>query len=189
MQDFFQPRITDYSYRACRHIDSLMITQMPSLTSDLQRLYAYQKTQWTVHPMTNWQSHRLMLQACIAVKLLDRNLCQEIHRAMLKWIKDSDCRCCDGHSQDFHWRDSLEYLVYGLQAYVRAGLYLKPVTRYDYKRDIAHIMRWLDPFLEEQKIHIEYVNSRIASDTSKKSFKKPFDPAYARTLLKWYSQL
>lgn len=187
---YFTPRITDYSYRACSDIDRLMISKEISISDDLRRLYAYQKTQWTLYPMTNWQSHRLMLQACIAFKLLDKALCQEVHAALLRWLRDSNCADrCGANSQDHHWRDSIEYLIYGLQAYVKAGLYLKPVTRYDYKKDIAGIMKWLDPYLKGTKTHIEYKNSMIPSDVNKPSYGKQFNPAYANTMLRWHATL
>jgi hypothetical protein len=187
---YFTPRITDYSYKACSDIEKLLITQnLPQITKELTDLYNYQKSQWSVFPMTNWQSHRLMLQSCIAFELMDKKMVDEIHGKLLQWIKDSDCNCCDSNSQDYHWRCSINYLVYGLLAWVRAINYIKPFTKYNYKKEIAHIMLWLDPYLKGKKSNIEFIGSKIPSDINKKEYGKPFDPKYADNLVKLYNQL
>jgi hypothetical protein len=103
-----------------------------------------------------------------------------------------DSKCSDrclANSADYHYRDSIEYLVYGVQAWVKACLYLKPFTKFNYKNELNNIMKFLDPYIKGTKTHIEYINSNIASDVKKPSYNKPFQPKYCDTMLRLYNQL
>jgi hypothetical protein len=187
-EKFFQRRITDYSYEACSFVENIQIDTF--VHQELIRLYNYQKTNEGIHPMTNWASHRLMLQACIATKLKNTSMINEVHNKLIRWYTStSDCKCCDANSQDWHHRDSLQYLVYGLIAYVRAGRYLKSHTKYDYKKLIKPSLDFLEPYVEEKKIHIEFRNSKIPSDKMKPDYLKQFDPNYTQNFYRLLAQL
>jgi hypothetical protein len=144
-------RITDISNELCKELDEGKITDK----NNLLKLYAYHKSNNTIHPITNWESHRLRVMSNIASKLKDRVKIWDCHyRILLYFYNKSHCQChCNNDSEhlgpnhDFFHRDSLNYLVYGSQALLNACLYLKPFTHYDYKQMFNPIVEFIEPYL------------------------------------------
>lgn len=182
------PRITDYSFQLA---DAIQKMTFP--TSHLINLYSYNLNLSTppnaLYPMSNWQSHRLCLMASIARKLNDKTRAWACHTMCLKWIPESSCKCCPAASQDYHYRDSCEYKVYGWWALCQAMVHLQPLTRFAYKPLFANYFKWLQPYKNGSVKHVEYIRSQIASDVNKPSYGKLFDPNYNTNLVRVYQQL
>jgi len=183
------PRITDYSFKLAKYIND---NQTDAKT--LRDLYNYNLSlcqgEKALYPMSNWQSHRLCLMSSIAARLNNRSLIQQCESLAIQWIKISDCECCDAKSQDYHWRDSCEYVVYGHWALVQALVYLQPKTKKPYKYVFDDYLKWIEPYQKGIKKHVEFVNSRnMPADLSKPNYNKPFDPNYHINFARVYSQL
>jgi hypothetical protein len=182
------PRITDYSLALSKQIYG----NKQLLKTELLALYNYHINlsigPKALYPMSNWQSHRLCLLSSIAVTLDNPTLIQQCHRLCLEWIRTSDCKCCTAKSQDFHWRDSCEYKVYGWWALCQAMVYLQPKTRFAYRPLFREYFAWLKRY-EDGLVHIEYLRSNVASDVKKPRYGLKFDPSYNKVLMVPYNQL
>jgi len=181
-------RITDISNRLCAEVEAglypeSLLLELWDYHSNPQRLDLY--------PMSNWRSHRIRCLACIARQLLDTVKAFYCHYLVLEWLIDlSPCHDrCGASSQDWHWRDSAQYLVYGLQAVVNACIYIKPITKYNYAPLFVPHRVFLAPYISGSKKHLEYVRSKVASDKQKPEYAKPWDPKGADTLLRLLKQL
>lgn len=183
------PRITDYSFDLADYIYNI---KNKVVNTDLINLYKYHinlcKPPNALYPQSNWQPHRLCLLSAIAVRLNNTSYISECHTLAIKWIDESDCNCCTAASQDYHWRDSCQYKVYGWWALCASFVYLQPKTNFAYKPLFNDYMKWLLPY-QKGLIHNEYVKSNVSTDVSKPLYKKPFDPSYNDNLMVWYNQL
>lgn len=186
MEKYYTERITDISYDCCNFISKNNVSK-----TELENLYNYHKSNNNIYPMTNWMAHRLMVLSLIAVKLNDQTKIKECHNLIIKYIStDSVCLNCKcGANQDFHWRDSINYLVYGCQALANSCLYLKPYTKFNYKALFEKHLKFLKPYLEGTKKHIEYRNSEIKSDVNKPEYNKEWQPLYAVQFLNLVSKM
>jgi len=181
-------RITDYSFDLAAQIMSPSIVFS---TAQLTSLYNYNmglcSERTGLYPMSNWQTHRLCLMSAIARRLKNTTMAWQCHNMCVRWITISDCGCCDAASQDYHWRDSCQYKVYGWWALAQAMVYLQPMTKKPYKTYFVAFFRWLDKFKTER--HVEFVLSRVPADASKPHYNKVFDPSYANSMIRSFSQL
>jgi hypothetical protein len=185
------PRITDYSFELADYIfDNSKILDKKILLD----LYNYNLSlcQGTtaLYPMSNWQSHRLCLMSAIANVLNNNNLIQQCEKLAINWLSISDCKCCIAKSQDFHWRDSCEYVIYGYWALVQAFVYLQLKTKKPYKYLFNNYFKWLIPYQAGTKKHIEFKNSKnMPADLSKSNYNKLFNPNYNNNFMKVYNLL
>ena len=172
------PRITDYSFSLTNNIQSI---KYPS--SDCIALYSYLlslcRGSTALYPQSNWQSHRIMVMSALAVSLNDTARINECEKLAIAWITTSDCKCCPVRSQDYHYRDSCQYVVYGWWALVRAFEILQDVTKKSYRSWFDNYMRWIQ-FIRDGKMvtHREFVKSQVRADVSKPMYNKPFDVSY-----------
>lgn len=183
------PRITDYSFALAAFIQQAKTVSR----TDLLNLYQYHLDLSTppnsLYPMSNWQTHRLCLMASIALKLKDTTRARQCHTLCLEWIRVSDCSCCTAANQDFHYRDSCEYKIYGWWALCQAMVYLQPLTQFAYKPLFAEYFEWLKPYQDGKMKHIEFAKSQIKDDVKKPMYGKVFDPAYNNNLMRVYTKL
>lgn len=173
------PRITDYSFDLA---DFIMKTK-PTDKVSLLNLYNYHFLlcvgKNALYPESNWQPHRLCLMSSIAVVLGNQNLMAQCEKIGTDWIALSNCGCCPIRSRDYHYRDSLEYVVYGWWALAKAFLYLQSKTNKSYRALFTNYLAWLVPYQKGTKINIEFVESKyMPQDLSKASYGKKFDPLY-----------
>lgn len=184
-------RITDYSFQLSQSI----LTTRPFDRKVLTDLYTYQLSLCTgataLYPESNWQPHRLCVMSSIAVVLNDSQRISQCEKLALAWISLSDCKCCAIRSRDFHFRSSLEYVVYGWWALAQTFLYLQSVTKKSYKNLFTNYLNWLKPYQNGTKTHFEFVKSQyMPQDKSKPSYGKRFDPVYHdKTFMKVFVQL
>lgn len=189
LQRYSTTRITDISYTACKDIELNKIVR-----SDLLKLYQYHlnlSTTNALYPQTNWQAHRLMVLSCIAVFINDATRMKQCDTLIRQWIPLSDCTDnCGANSQDYHWRDSVTYLVYGVQALCQACLYLQRKNQWAYKTLLKPFIDFIRPYEAGTKTHIEFVNSQnMPDDMTKLLYNKPYPKGYAKQLLTMYGQL
>ena len=188
LKKYSTTRITDISYEACRNVEKMN-------NSDLDKLYNFHLNLCippnAVHPMSNWQAHRLMLMSCIALKQRDMAKARRCDSLLMNWIRISKCHDrCSARSQDFHWRDSVTYLVYGVQAFAQAALYLQTLNpAWIYKRILKPYIDFINLYETGRRTHIEFRNSKIESDKSKDLYLKPYPIGYAKQLMIIYNQL
>lgn len=185
------PRIIDYSFS----LSKLIVDTKPKNTKELSELYQYNLSLCTginaLYPESNWQPHRTCLMSAIAYVLNDLNLVKECEKLAINWISASNCNCCEIRSKDYHYRDSLEYVVYGWWALAQTFVYLQKITKKSYKRLFNNYFAWLKQYEDGTKIHIEFVNSKnIPNDKSKPSYGKKFNPDYSKkTFMNVYNTL
>lgn len=185
------PRITDYSFDLAKFI----FEKKPTDKKSLLDLYNYHLSlcigKNALYPESNWQPHRLCLMSSIAVVLNNLSLIQQCEKIAIDWIALSNCKCCDVRSRDFHFRDSLEYVVYGWWALAQAFLYLQTNTKKSYRVLFQNYLKWLVPFQQGTKTNFEFVESKyMPQDRSKASYGKKFDPAYhTKTFMTVYTKL
>lgn len=191
-------RITDYSFVLAR---ALMTAKTSTSSHSLQNvnvttlsnLYRFLKSLCVgsdaLYPMSNWQPHRLCVMSAIAVYLNHRTWVMECEQLAIDWLRISDCRCCPAKSQDFHYRDSCAYVVYGWWALVQTFVHLQSITQTPYRRHFSFFLGWCNGYQKRRKTHLEFVNSNIPADRAKPTFNKPFDPAYIENFMRVYRQL
>lgn len=185
------PRITDYSFALAESISKMTSPSQKTLVD----LYSYQLSLCTgpdaLYPQSNWQPHRLCLMSSIAVKLGDTKRIQECEKFLLAWPSVSDCTCCPLKSQDYHFRDSLEYVVYGWWALATAFVYLQSFTKKKYKYVFQNLLNAFQPYVNGSKTHVEFLKSKyMPQDKSKPSYNKKFNPEYfQKTFLPVYNKL
>lgn len=182
-------RITDYSFDLANSIRAATTFN----TTDLTSLYNYHLSLSVppnaLYPQSNWQPHRLVVMSAIAAKQKDMKKINQCHAMCLKWIIDSDCKCCIAKSHDYHFRYSCEYKVYGWWALCQAMVNLQPLTKYAYKPLFVDYFKWLKPYQTGAITHIEFLHSQLASDVNKPNYKKKFNPAYNDNLMRVYTRL
>lgn len=184
------PRITDYSFSLVSQIQ-----KTTSPPSDCVALYTYLlgmcRGTTALYPQSNWQPHRLMVMSALAVSLQDLTRANECEALAVAWIPLSDCRCCPVRSQDYHYRDSCQYVVYGYWALVQTFQILQGVTNKKYRPLFDNYLRWIKYIQDgKTKTHYEFVNSQVPADVQKAMYNKPFDVAYhTQTFLPVYNRL
>lgn len=179
MERFYTERITDISNELCQLIDAKKISR-----NDLMELYKFHKSKHHIFPSSNWMSHRIRVLSCIATALDDIVKIWECHYwVLLYYYELSVCQDKCGAGADYHFRDSLNYVVYGFQALVNACLYLQPITKYNYKPMFDVVVAFLNPYLTSRVKHIEFQSSALQSDSRKAEYLKPWNPLYASTFL------
>jgi hypothetical protein len=136
---------------------------------------------WT----NNWQSHRIKLVTMIAVATGDDRLFAEARRLFRKQIAVN--LLPNGEVADFADRDALHYVVYDLEPLLRAALAARAYKREDWYHwtapgggSIARSVAWLTPYATGEKMHEEFVHSRVPFDAQRaaagvKGFEGPFD--------------
>lgn len=188
------PRITDYSFRVSNEIMSKPFTTHPVDTRTRLYTYLLSMCQGTnaLYPQSNWQPHRLLVMSSLALSLNDKVRISECERLAVQWIGQSDCRCCPVRSQDFHFRDSYTYVVYGWWALVRTMEILQKSTGRPYRAHFDNYLRWIEQFKTNRlKPHLEFVKSQLLpDDMSKPEYNKPFDWQYhTKTFLPVFNRL
>lgn len=121
--------------------------------------------------MTNWQSHRVKLAAMAAFETGDSVL---IQRATLAYDRQIAANIhADGSVFDFHERDALHYVTYDLDPLMMAALSAKAHGQDWFARKNAHgaglptALDWLVPYATGEKVHQEFVNSKIKFDSER----------------------
>lgn len=117
----------------------------------------------------NWNSHRLKVIGCIGYilnnstckKYIDEELPIQIEKNLLP----------DGSGFDFHERDALHYHVYTLEPLISLAIVLNRATGKDFYNytspsgaSIKKSISFLIPYVNGEKTHGEYVNSKVAFD-------------------------
>lgn len=195
------PRITDYSFRACDALDAMTAVEEQRQRQHLIRLYNALARWSTVddsfYRMSNWQPHRLCLMACLAKRCRRRDWAAQTHALVLDWPSRSDCDAtctCGWHSQDYHHRDAITYVVYGWWAMARACVYLQDAVQPAPPSFRPLFQPLLQAHAREAALppsarHIEFLQSQVSTDVSKPQYGKPYNPAYLVNLLRWYDRL
>jgi len=183
------PRITDYSFTVANYI---MDNNCPR--ASMEELYRYHLSLCegpdALYPMSNWQAHRLCLMSAVAFRMNDATKLKKCESLSTQWITVSDCKCCTAGSQDFHYRDSCEYVVYGWWALAWSFVYLQKATKKAYKPLFARYLEWIRNYETGKMSHVEFVNSKnMPADLSKPNYKKPFNPAYHQNFMRVYNLL
>ncbi|HEX4739391.1 MAG TPA: alginate lyase family protein [Allosphingosinicella sp.] len=139
----------------------------------------------------NWQSHRIKIATLAAVALGDRALFDRA-RAAFDRHRDANIHP-DGEVRDFEQRDAIHYVVYDLEPLLRAAIAARRMGEDWYGRNVggppvAAALRWLEPYADGTKTHVEFVHSVVAFDAARakagvKGFNGPFDPARATELI------
>jgi len=121
---------------------------------------------------TNWQSHRIKLATLAAVALDDSRLF-DAARALFKQQIGTNLHA-DGMSTDFEERDALHYTVYDLEPLTRAAMAARLrgedwlTLKGDNGASLAAGLDWLLPYAKGEKIHEEYVQTRIKFDLQRR---------------------
>lgn len=136
---------------------------------------------WT----NNWQSHRIKLVTMIAAATGDKPLFQQARRLFRRQVSVN--LLPDGQVADFAQRDALHYVVYDLEPLLRAALAAKAHAGEDWYRweapnhaSVARSVAWLTPYATGEKMHEEFVHSKVAFDAQRaaagvKGFTGAFD--------------
>ncbi len=141
--------------------------------------------------VNNWQSHRVKIATLAAVALGDRAL---FARARAAFDRQRAVNIhADGEVLDFAQRDALHYVVYDLEPLLRAALAARLMGEDWYRRTagappLSAAIKWLAPYADGTRPHIEFVHSTVAFDAARakagvKGFTGPFDPRQAAKLL------
>lgn len=136
---------------------------------------------WT----NNWQSHRVKLVTMIAAATDDEKLFAQARRLFRRQIAVN--LLPDGQVIDFAERDALHYVVYDLEPLLRAALAARAYRDEDWYHwqapnhaSVAKSVAWLTPYVTGEKVHEEFVHSRVAFDAQRaaagvKGFTGAFD--------------
>lgn len=170
MEDYYKKyaivRVTDIMNDLIKDIDA---NKIPS--SILDKLYKYHDHS-NPYPMSNWNACRIRILSRIATALDNVVSMWYCHYQIKKYMLTLSQK--DGIPYDFMHRDSLEYVVYGYLQIVRACSYIQAVTKHPYKDMFQFVEDFLQPYVTKEKRHLEFVNSKIRSDSTKPSYKKEF---------------
>jgi hypothetical protein len=118
--------------------------------------------------LTNWQSHRVKLATMAAFQAGDPRLVARARIAFRNQIS-ANVRP-DGSVFDFGERDALHYVTYDLDPLLMAAIAAKAHGEDWYAwsapsgASLQGALRWLEPYAQGRKTHIEFANSRIAFD-------------------------
>jgi hypothetical protein len=130
--------------------------------------------------INNWNSHRIKIITMIAYAIHSTKYDRDIQNAMTKQIAINLYE--DGSGYDFKERDALHYHIYTLEPLVMAAIVIQRATGKDFFNyqsptgsSIKKSMDFLVPFVSGEKIHGEFLNSKV-----------PFDKARAKNGEKGY---
>lgn len=130
---------------------------------------------------TNWQSHRVKLATMAAFLTGDAVLIQRAAKAYDRQIAANIH--ADGSVFDFHERDALHYVTYDLDPLMMAALSAKAHGQDWFKRKnpagagLQTALDWLVPYAKGDKVHQEFVNSKIQFDADRAaSGQKAYQP-------------
>lgn len=126
----------------------------------------------------NWNSHRIKVVGLIAYTL---------NSAAYKTFTDSSLRIqiqknlyADGSGMDFKDRDALHYHIYTLEPLLKIATVIKRATGKDYfiyqspsGSSIQRSVAFLAPYATGEKIHHEFVNSKVSFDKKRADNKEP----------------
>lgn len=117
---------------------------------------------------TNWQSHRVKLATMAAFLSGDTALIQRAQGAYDRQVAQNINP--DGTVFDFHERDALHYVTYDLDPLMMAALTAKAHGQDWFGRksvegsSLPAALDWLAPYARGDKVHQEFVNSKIQFD-------------------------
>ncbi|WP_425999835.1 alginate lyase family protein [Caulobacter sp. DWR1-3-2b1] len=130
---------------------------------------------------TNWQSHRVKLATMAAFQTGDAALIQRAAKAYDRQIAANIH--ADGSVFDFHERDALHYVTYGLDPLMMAALSAKAHGQDWFARKnpagagLPTALDWLAPYAKGDKVHQEFINSKIQFDADRAaSGQKEYQP-------------
>lgn len=197
------PRITDYARILVELLDlydaaRFSATQNQTIQRWLRSMYTFLFEEGFITKRfsnSNWHIYRLWVMAKIAVVLKNEAFISFLRSAFHEYMKVSLEVFPSNHADygaliDFVHRDSLSYHVYTLFGIVQTVRLLEPQMRLvqsdntfrvlwsrddSLKRAVTPAVRFLMPYLRGQKIHTEFVNSRVAADRSRSEFGKPYN--------------
>ncbi|HVZ24573.1 MAG TPA: alginate lyase family protein, partial [Sediminibacterium sp.] len=143
----------------------------------------------------NWHSHRIKVVGMIAYALDDRGF-QAFTDSSLR-TQISKNLYPDGSGMDFEDRDALHYHIYTLEPLLKIAIVIRRATGTDFYHylspaasSISKSVQFLVPFVRGEKIHREFVNSKVSFDKKRADNKEPgytigaeFQPATAVEML------
>lgn len=166
LKKYCNVRIPDIMNELIKDVDNKKISR-----NDLLAIYDFHLKS-NPYPTSNWNSCRIRVLSKISVELRDDVLLWYCHYEILNYmIKLSHKNFINN---DFIHRDSIEYVVYGYLQAVRACDYLRYITKYNYIKLFDYVLNFLNPYINKEKRHLEFINSKISSDIKKPSYGKEF---------------
>jgi len=128
----------------------------------------------------NWNSHRLKIEGEVAWCLNDEPLKQYVTENLERHLAAN--LNADSTSWDLIERDALHYHCYDLQPLTHLAIIIQKNTGVDYYHhetssgaSISKSLEYLIPFVTGERIHPEFVHSRVAFDAARA---KNNEPAY-----------
>ncbi|MBB3210856.1 hypothetical protein FHW67_000091 [Herbaspirillum sp. Sphag1AN] len=118
--------------------------------------------------INNWNSHRVKLATLAAAALSDDSMWRRARTQYQAHLNRN--LYADGTTVDFEERDALHYVVYDLEPLARAALAarLRNEDWLDMKNgqraSLEDALDWLAPYASGEKIHEEFVHSRVRFD-------------------------
>lgn len=133
----------------------------------------------------NWQSHRVKIAVMGALVCGQPALMAAAEAAFANQIRDN--LLPSGESIDFAERDAIHYVVYSVEPLLEAALFAHLHGRSLFAitgpqgQSIRRTLDWLSPYAEGEKIHEEFVHSRVRFDAERAAagvpgFSGPFSP-------------
>jgi len=147
--------------------DDKMINSWLEQMADAEIKTGQSKTKIT--SLNNWNSHRLKVIGLIAYILNNDKYKNYIAEELPVQIEKN--LLPDGSGFDFRERDALHYHVYTLEPLISLATVLKRATGKDFYHysspsgaSIEKSIAFLIPFVSGEKMHAEFVNSKVAFD-------------------------
>ncbi len=131
--------------------------------------------------MNNWHSHRLKVVGQIGFILANKSYTDYAVNGLKEQIGQN--LNADGTSWDFLERDALHYHAYDLEPMLTLSIIIKRATGenlFTYvsakSTSIQKSVDWFLPYVKGEKVHEEYVNSKVAFDRERaKNNEKGFE--------------
>ena len=117
---------------------------------------------------TNWQSHRVKLATMAAFQTGDATLIDRARAAFRAQVSAN--LQADGTVFDFHERDAIHYVTYDLDPLMMAALAAKAhgedwfAWKSPAGASLPGALDWLAPYARGEKVHVEFVNSKVQFD-------------------------
>jgi hypothetical protein len=151
---------------------------------------------------TNWHIYRLWVMSKIAVILKNSNYIQFLRNSLVEYIQLSLGVFPSDHVNygaliDFIHRDSISYQVYTLFGIIQTIHVLEKDSKrinsdntftllWDKDPSLRELampgIRFLMPYLNGSKVHVEYINSKISSDKTRSDYGKAYNTRNANYL-------
>lgn len=139
--------------------------------------------------INNWNSHRVKLATLASFATGDARLIAQARARYLTQLRDNIGP--DGIVYDFGQRDALHYVVYSLEPLLTAAMAGRrhgEAWWSDAEFRLGTAIAWLRPYAAGEKRHMEFVNSRVEFDRTRRAaglpgFAGPYDPKKARTVM------